>query len=236
MKYSAIFACAAVTADNSYQTSWPGQVWDADQGTYTNCGTNAFVAGGSINGTCTIKFDKPTRHVSIPGCFSAGQTKDFECNGVEGVTRGEGFDVTVFWDQTLDGNGKLDNSTCGTFDDIEISCVDNGYEPQTAMLDNISNNFHADNAGAAQTNKIQIFGARGTDAYTVSFADNFGDAVSLTNATCDWFCSSFDDSRKDEGILTFHVNKDSTDIQLFELNISYEGNGPDQRNSFIESN
>ena len=120
------------------------------------------------------------------------------------------------------------------------------------MLDNISNNFHADNAGAAQTNKIQIFGARGknrrvevwlsiitllgTDAYTVSFADNFGDAVSLTNATCDWFCSSFDDSRKDEGILTFHVNKDSTDIQLFELNISYEGNGPDQRNSFIESN
>ena len=210
-------------------------MWDADAGTYTNCGTNAFLAGEPINGTCTIEFLKPTRHVSIPGCYSAGGTANFECNGVEGVTREDGFDVTVFWDQAFE-DGKLDNSTCGTFDDISIECVPNGQEPQVAMLDNLSNNFHADNSGAAQTTKVQIFGAKGTDTYDVIFRDNFNNAVPLTNATCDWFCDTFNDEQKELGMLSFTVNKDSTNIQLFELNISYEGNGPDQRNSVINSN
>ena len=145
-----------------FQSSWPGQVWDAVEGTYTNCGTNVQLAAAAVNGTCTVDFGAyqgSVKHLSIPGCFNNGS--GYECNGVDGVTNPDELDVTVFWDQAFDAvTGTLDNSTCGYEEDITINCVDNGAEPADPLFDNISNNYHDKGAGA-RTSNVQIFGARG---------------------------------------------------------------------------
>ena len=74
--------------------------------------------------------------------FSSSLTPQVTCNGVEGVTNTDGFDVTVFWEQGFGLDGLLDNSTCGYEEDISMTCVDNGAEPSVALFDNIANNFH----------------------------------------------------------------------------------------------
>lgn len=75
------------------------------------------------------------------------------CNGVEGVTNTDGFDVTVFWEQGFGLDGLLDNSTCGYEEDITMSCVDNGAEPSVALFDNIANNFHS--SGSSQNFQVR---------------------------------------------------------------------------------
>ena len=77
------------------------------------------------------------------------------CNGVEGVTNTDGFDVTVFWEQGFGLDGLLDNSTCGYEEDISMECVDNGAEPSVALFDNIANNFHS--TGSSQNFQVRKY-------------------------------------------------------------------------------
>merc|ERR1712176_1646383 len=197
MKFSAVISTVAAS-------SWPGQVWDAVEGTYTNCGTNVQIAAAAVNATCTFDFGDyqgAVKHLSIPGCFNNGA--GYQCNGVEGVTNSDELDVTVFWDQAFDAaTGTLDNSTCGYEEDISVSCIDNG--------------------AGARTSNVQIFGARATDTYTMQFKDNFGTIVPLLNATCDWYCDTIDTDSLASGQVTVNVNKDATSVQLFQLQIPNE--------------
>ena len=124
MKLSISTFIAAVSA-----SSWPGQ---AHNGTiYNYCGTKVTLAADSINATCTLDFNGfEFAHISIPGCFSQGKGSNVvECNGVEGVTDAENLDVTIFWQQELDFDQNLMNSTCAEDSDVTVDCQPNGQAP-----------------------------------------------------------------------------------------------------------
>jgi len=195
--------------------SWPGQLWD--NGKISNCGSQKPIKKNIVNGTCSISFNgrKPA-HVSIPGCFTQGTgLTEVVCNGVDGVTNPEGLDVVVFWDQeaNYDGDG-VDNSTCGTEDDISaIDCTDNGAEPSEPMFDNIANNFHS--GDARQTYNVQIFGTSGSTSYTLDMRDMNGIKASVFNATCG-FCTSTTFSGS---TVSIDVNKDAWKSTLISVQI-----------------
>ena len=123
MKLSFTFFAAAAAS------SWPGQAYNGT--IYNYCGTKKTLPAESINATCTLDFNGYNfAHISIPGCFSQGKGYNIvECNGVEGVTDPANLDVTIFWQQELDFNNNLDNSTCADDSDVNVVCEDNGQAP-----------------------------------------------------------------------------------------------------------
>jgi len=62
---------------------------------------------------------------------------DATWTGFEGVSSADNQNILVFWAQQ-EVDGYLDNSTCGTVDDISVECTDNGAADLTP---NLVNNF-----------------------------------------------------------------------------------------------
>jgi len=124
MKLSISTFIASVSA-----TSWPGQAYDGT--IYNYCGTKVTLAAESINATCTLDFNGfDFAHISIPGCFSQGKGSNVvECNGIEGVTDPNNLDVTIFWQQELDFDNNLINSTCAEDSDVTLVCESNDMAP-----------------------------------------------------------------------------------------------------------
>merc|ERR1712088_196390 len=196
--------------------SWPGRMY-GDENKISNCGSQKPLENNIVNGTCTIDFNGRTpAHVSIPGCFTEGTgMTQVICNGVDGVTNPASLDVVVFWEQELNADqDDVDNSTCGTADDITaINCVDNSAEPSRAMFDNISNNFHA--GATRMTHNVQIFGAAGSTSYTHDMRDMQGEAANVYNATCG-MCTT---TTFDGSTVTIEANKDASQSTLITVQI-----------------
>jgi hypothetical protein len=109
-------------------TSWPGQNNDAG-GT---CGSSGMVPANAVNSTCTISFGGFTPvFVSVAGAFKTG---DNEYTGFDGISNEEEQSFLVFWSQSAGLDGEMDNSTCGTADDVSITCSDNGAANDTPNL------------------------------------------------------------------------------------------------------
>ncbi|CAG5082148.1 Oidioi.mRNA.OKI2018_I69.PAR.g10043.t1.cds [Oikopleura dioica] len=79
------------------------------------------------------------------------------------------------------------------------------------MFDNISNNFHA--RDSTQWNRIQIYGIGGEN-YAVELNDALGLPAAISNYTCG-LCSDIQIAGENQ--LTFTVNQDAFNAQLFEL-------------------
>merc|ERR1712003_435972 len=134
MKLLSAIAAVAV-AENNW---WPGQPGGAA------CGSQLTYEDASVavNSTCTVKLNGfAAQHVSIPNCFNAGQGS-FDSIDCEIVVGGGSLDVLVFWEQA--GNDTwVDESTCGNWTDIDVSCTDNGAAPAGKLIGNIANNYHS---------------------------------------------------------------------------------------------
>lgn len=108
-------------------TDWPGQNNDAG-GT---CGSSGTVSANAVNATCTLSFGGFTPvFVSVAGAFPTGGNT---YTGFEGISNDAEQSFLVFWSQS-EVDGEMDNSTCGTADDVTISCSDNGAADATANL------------------------------------------------------------------------------------------------------
>jgi len=175
---SAILAVACADEGNTW---WPGRV---DNGVLSACGSKAsFPDDGVVNSTCTISFGGfNPQHVSVPNCMSSGggvfegMSCDFIANGEDG-----GVEVLVFWEQGLNGTGYPDDSTCGNYTDITVTCGEPGDRPDGLRMGNAANNYHS---GASEvTHNVDFYGATDAGA-TVVLADQDGAEASVTNATC----------------------------------------------------
>jgi hypothetical protein len=120
--------CALVAADGTGTPDWPGQ----GEGAGETCGSSGSVAGSAVNATCTIDFGgfEPA-FVSVAGAFKTG---DNQYTGFDGISDSENQNFLVFWKQSADADGNMDNSTCGTAAGVSITCVDNGSADGTANL------------------------------------------------------------------------------------------------------
>jgi len=164
---------AVASAANNW---WPGQSGGAA------CGSQLTFEDDSVavNSTCTVDFGGfNPQHVSIPNCFNAG-TGSFASIDCDIIVGGGSLDVLVFWEQNDNGT-HVDDSTCGNWTDITVSCSDNGAQPEGLRMGNFANNYHS--GSEVVKHNIDIYGA-GDDAATVSFADQAGNAASIINATC----------------------------------------------------
>jgi hypothetical protein len=108
-------------------TDWPGQ----SEGAGTTCGSSGSVSANAVNATCTISFGGYTPvFVSVAGAFPTGGNT---YTGFEGASNDAEQNFLVFWEE-FEVDGAMDNSTCGTADDVTISCTDNGAADGTANL------------------------------------------------------------------------------------------------------
>lgn len=109
-------------------TDWPGQ----GTGPGETCGSSGTVTANAVNATCTISYGgfSPV-FVSVAGAFKTG---DNMYTGFDGISSKDEQSFLVFWAQTMDVDGNMDNSTCGTQADVSISCSDNGAADDTADL------------------------------------------------------------------------------------------------------
>merc|ERR1712113_622968 len=125
---------AVASAANNW---WPGQSGGAA------CGSQLTFEDDSVavNSTCTVDFGGfNPQHVSIPNCFNAG-TGSFASIDCDIIVGGGSLDVLVFWEQNDNGT-HVDDSTCGNWTDITVSCSDNGAQPEGLRMGNFANNYH----------------------------------------------------------------------------------------------
>merc|ERR1712174_156973 len=148
-------------------TEWPGQTVDQ------TCGAIATVDAGDspVNATCTFSLNGyAAKFVSVGGVF---WTSDSTFTSFDGVFDGSNVEVLVFFPQSEDVNGDLDNSTCGTAADISVECEDNGEAESRA---NLIGNF----AFAPDNNSFQVPVANADASFSVDLSA-FGD---IDNQTC----------------------------------------------------
>jgi hypothetical protein len=53
----------------------------------------------------------------------------------------DNIDVVVFWEQSNDADGNLDNSTCGEEADVSVNCVDQGAAVSGVYFQENANDF-----------------------------------------------------------------------------------------------
>nr|CAC83966.1 Oikosin 7C protein [Oikopleura dioica] len=161
MKIAATFAALASA------TEWQGQSLSS------TCGAIATVDAGDspVNATCTFSTGAyNTNFVSVGGVFwTSGST----FTSFDGIFDGKSVEVLVFFEQSLNADGDLDNSTCGEAADITVSCSDNGSADSTA---NLIGNF----AFAPDNNSFQVPVANADASFAVDLSA-FG---ALANQTC----------------------------------------------------
>merc|ERR1739848_21955 len=164
---------AVASAANNW---WPGQPGGAACGSQLTYESDTV----AVNSTCTVSFNGQTpQHVSIPNCFNAGQGS-FDSIDCDIIVGGGTLDVLVFWEQA--GNETwVDESTCGNWTDIDVSCSDNGAPPAGKRVGNIANNYHS----GTDTVKLN-FDVYGLDegGTAIAFADQAGNSANIINATC----------------------------------------------------
>jgi len=96
------------------------------------CGTTVSIKANAVNSTCTIDTNGfPVHFMSVAGSFPTSATTYV---GFPGASNDEDQEVFIMWEEGLDADGKLDNTTCGTEADISITCVDDGAMDGTPNL------------------------------------------------------------------------------------------------------
>lgn len=173
--------------DGFIEENWPGH----DDNRQT-CGSHANHLLEIVNRTCTITGLENVRRFFLgQGAFIAPYAGDdsYTFYGLDGVT-GDELDAVVFWDQTFDELGFLQNGTCGTAAEItaKTTCVDNAGFPDGAyFMENI--NDHRHQSGEGQNYNFQVAGIGNKKwghnglHYVVSIKDHAGDAYPMTNIT-----------------------------------------------------
>ena len=142
--------------------SWPGQ---SEQ---DPCGTQVNFPDQSINATCTLDTaGRSPWRVFLGGEYIVGpnQFTNFEGLGSESI------DVVIFWEQTFDSEGVLDNSTCGLDTDVTVSCVDNGAASTGVYFQETANDFRM---AKTSNYNFQIKGAVDGDVLTIALVDGAG--------------------------------------------------------------
>ena len=139
MKLISAVIATALAAD------WPGQEVNDP------CGTQKQFAESSVNATCTLDFNGKTPwRVYLGGEWITGANTftNFDGMGADAI------DVVVFWAQGNDGDGNLDNSTCGTVDDVTVSCVDQGAAVAGVFFQETANDYRM---AKGSNYNIQVF-------------------------------------------------------------------------------
>ena len=123
-----------------------------------------------VNSTCTVSGSNIKSMYAGNGAFidSNGDLTGFD--GISGDA-----DVVVFFDQTCDGDGNCDNSTCW---DASISCTDNGEAASGVMFMETVNS-----AGQVGLLNLQIANVNNGDTVAITLNDANGNGVGLTNIT-----------------------------------------------------
>lgn len=147
-----------------------GSDWNG-QSIYATCGSivDVTMTGDSnINATCTVTSSGSVNFISVGTAF---WTSDTEFSSF--VDMNSTANVLVFYSQSTNIDGSLDNSTCGSWEDISVDCSDNGAENGQS---NLVGNF----AFAPDNNSFQVPVANPTSDFAVDLSAFGGHA----NHTC----------------------------------------------------
>lgn len=181
MKLFATFFALAASSNSTGLPSWPGVAsLDADEP--NPCGTKKVFLESAVNKTCTFSFNgfKPWR-VYVGGDYAVPdedptvyKITNFEGRGADAV------DVTVFWEQRDGADGLPDNSTCGTYDDIDMDCDDNGVALEGFFLQETANDFRM---SKTSNYNFQVAGTQEGDQITITLRDWLGHGWGAQNLT-----------------------------------------------------
>ena len=198
--FSAIIA-AAVASD----ASWDGVSAD------NTCGM--VISGDNfVNKTCTVTGSSMEYIFAGNGAFING---DNTFTGYDGTS--SDVNVVVFFSQSADADGNLDNSTCW---DASVSCADSGADYSGPFfMENVNDHRNAKNGNY----NIQIANVNNGDVLTLQLSDNDGLAWSSQNITADFGTVSAEEDQwgnqySDDGSFTVTVG-DAVFGQLFQISV-----------------
>merc|ERR1712128_269177 len=123
--------------------------------------------------------------------------------------------VVVFFSQSADADGNLDNSTCW---DASVSCADSGADYSGPFfMENVNDHRNAKNGNY----NIQIANVNNGDVLSIQLSDNDGLAWSSQNITADFGTVSAEEDQwgnqySDDGTFTVTVG-DAVFGQLFQI-------------------
>jgi len=181
MKLFATFVAFAAANNNATGLpSWPGvQSLDGDEP--NPCGTKKVFYESAVNQTCTFDFNGFTPwRVYVGGDYAVpGQPGEYIITNFK-ETGADAIDVTVYWEQRDDAEGKPDNSTCGDIDDIKLDCVDNGAALEGLYFQETANDFRM---SKTSNYNFQIVGASDGDLLTITLRDWLGNPWGAQNLT-----------------------------------------------------
>jgi len=163
MKLISALVATALAAD------WPGQS-DTDP-----CGTQVSFAQSSINASCTLDFNgKNPWRVYLGGEWITGiySFTNFDGMGADNI------DVVVFWEQSNDADGNLDNTTCGVEADVSVNCVPQGAAVSGVFFQENANDFRM---SKGSNYNVQIVGAASGDTLTIALNDAYGNPFGAQN-------------------------------------------------------
>merc|ERR1712100_327433 len=143
----------------------------------------------------------------------------FAGNGafVNGANTFTGFDgtssdvnVVVFFSQSEDADGNLDNSTCW---DAAVTCADSGADYSGPLfMENVNDHRNAKNGNY----NIQIANVNNGDVLTIQLNDNDGNAYAVQNISADE--DNWGNQYSDDGSFTVTVG-DAVFGQLFQISV-----------------
>ena len=198
--FSAIIA-AAVASD----ASWDGVSAD------NTCGM--VISGDNfVNKTCTVTGSSMEYIFAGNGAFING---DNTFTGYDGTS--SDVNVVVFFSQSADADGNLDNSTCW---DASVSCADSGADYSGPFfMENVNDHRNAKNGNY----NIQIANVNNGDVLSLQLSDNDGLAWSSQNITADFGTVSAEEDQwgnqySDDGSFTVTVG-DAVFGQLFQISV-----------------
>merc|ERR1711937_793949 len=137
------------------------------------------------------------------------------CTGFDGTS--SDVNVVVFFSQSEDADGNLDNSTCW---DASVSCADSGADYSGPLfMENVNDHRNAKNGNY----NIQIANVNNGDVLTIQLNDNDGNAYAVQNISADFGVVSATEDNwgnqySDDGSLTVTVG-DAVFGQLFQISV-----------------
>jgi hypothetical protein len=197
--FSAIIA-AAVASD----ASWDGVSAD------NTCGM--VISGDNfVNKTCTVTGSSMEYIFAGNGAFING---DNTFTGYDGTS--SDVNVVVFFSQSADADGNLDNSTW----DASVSCADSGADYSGPFfMENVNDHRNAKNGNY----NIQIANVNNGDVLSIQLMNNDGGEYGAQNITADFgtvgaTADAWGNQYSDDGTFTVTVG-DAVFGQLFQISV-----------------
>jgi len=203
MKVLSALVAAAVAVE-------PEDMWDGVS-VDNSCGMH--IKGDAfINKTCTVSGNSIGYIFAGNGAFINGPNT---FTGVDDASVGP-VDVVVFFSQSEDDEGNLDNSTCW---DAAVTCEDTGADYSIMFMENVNDHRNAKNGNY----NIQIANVQNGDVLTISLNDNDGNSYAVQNITAPFGTvtaveDAWGNQYSDDGTFTVEVG-DAIFGQLFQISV-----------------